>query len=95
VSRSLCERLRCLRMTGLVGLAEARTGHGFGVDGFLAGYAFQAGEDAVVVVFVALCPTSRAEREKWGTRFLFRRPRSTKILRWESLAFASDSAASG
>ena len=72
-----------------------RGGHGFGVDGFLAGYAFQAGEDAVVVVFVELRPTSRTEREKWGTRFLFRHPRSTEILRWESLAFASGPAASG
>jgi hypothetical protein len=28
--------------------------HGFGVDGFLAGYALQPGEDAAVVVLVAL-----------------------------------------
>jgi len=40
----------------------------------------------VVVVFVALYPTSRTEREKWGTRFLFLHPRSTEILRWEPLA---------
>jgi hypothetical protein len=43
-------------------------GHGFGVDGFLAGYAFLSGEDAAVVVLIALYPTSRKEREKWGTR---------------------------
>jgi hypothetical protein len=44
-------------------------GHGFGVCGFLAGYAFWSGEDAAVVVLFALNPTSRTGREKWGTRF--------------------------
>ncbi len=78
--------------------------HSFRTDSFLAGYACWSGEDAAVVILVAPRPTSRIEREKWGTRFLFfLRPRSTEIpsagsgqaLRWESLACACDSAASG
>ena len=43
-------------------------GHGFGIDGLLAGYAFESGEDAAVVILIALLPTSRKGREKWGTR---------------------------
>jgi hypothetical protein len=42
-------------------------GHGFGVDGFLAGYAFQSGEGAAVVV---LSLPLLAQNEKWGTRLL-------------------------
>jgi hypothetical protein len=45
--------------------------HGFGVDGFLAEYAFESGENAAVVVLIAPHPTSRKEREKWGTRVAF------------------------
>jgi hypothetical protein len=43
-------------------------GHGFGIDGLLAGYAFESGEDAAVVILIALLPTSRKGGEKWGTR---------------------------